>query len=72
MYIIRRFGMTEPVKTMTMTVPDAGRIYYGLSRNGSYEAAKRGDIPTIKIGRLLRVPVRALEEMLNAASRQAR
>ena len=60
--------MTEPVKTMT--VPDAGRIYYGLSRNGSYEAAKRGDIPTIKIGRLLRVPVRALEEMLNAASRQ--
>jgi len=62
--------MTEPVKTMT--VPDAGRIYYGLSRNGSYEAAKRGDIPTIKIGRLLRVPVRALEEMLNAASRQSR
>jgi len=62
--------MTENVKTMT--VPDAGRIYYGLSRNGSYEAAKRGDIPTIKIGRLLRVPVRALEEMLNAASRQSR
>ena len=62
--------MTEPVKTMT--VPDAGRIYYGLSRNGSYEAAKRGDIPTIKIGRLLRVPVRALEEMLNAVSRQPR
>ena len=62
--------MTEPVKTMT--VPDAGRIYYGLSRNSSYEAAKRGDIPTIKIGKLLRVPVRALEEMLNAASRQPR
>jgi hypothetical protein len=70
MYIIGRFGMTDSVKTMT--VPDAGRIYYGLSRNGSYEAAKRGDIPTIKIGKLLRVPVRALEEMLNAASRQSR
>ena len=62
--------MTDPVKTMT--VPDAGRIYYGLSRNGSYEAAKRGDIPTIKIGKLLRVPVRALEETLNAASRKPR
>jgi len=62
--------MTEPIKTMT--VPDAGRIYYGLSRNGSYEAAKRGDIPTIKIGKLLRVPVRALEETLNAASRKPR
>jgi hypothetical protein len=47
-----------------MTVPDAGRIYYGLSRNGSYEAAKRGDIPTIRIGKLLRVPVKALERML--------
>jgi hypothetical protein len=28
-------------KPKTMTVPDAGRIYYGLSRNGL--AAKRGD-----------------------------
>ena len=36
-------------------VPEAGRLL-GLSRNGSYEAAKRGDIPTIRIGRLLLVP----------------
>jgi hypothetical protein len=50
----------------TLTVPEAGRIYFGLSRNGSYDAAKSGDIPTIKIGRLLRVPVVALEAMLNA------
>jgi hypothetical protein len=53
---------TEP---KTMTVPDAGKEYFGLSRNASYAAAERGEIPTIKIGRLLRVPVRALEEMLN-------
>ena len=50
----------------TMTVPDAGAEYFGLSRGASYEAAKRGEIPTIKIGKLLRVPVRALEDMLNA------
>ena len=37
------------------TVPEAGRLL-GLSRNGSYEAAKRGDIPTIRIGRRLLVP----------------
>jgi hypothetical protein len=49
----------------TMTVPEAGKEYFGLSRNASYAAAERGDIPTIKIGRLLRVPVRALEERLN-------
>jgi hypothetical protein len=42
-----------------------------LSRNGSYSAAQRGQIPTIKIGRLLRVPVRALERMLDRASEPA-
>jgi hypothetical protein len=49
----------------TITVPDAGREYFGLSRNAAYAAALRGDIPTIKIGKLLRVPVRALEQMLD-------
>jgi hypothetical protein len=41
----------------TASVADVGRICFGLSRNASYEAAKRGDIPTIKIGRLYRVPI---------------
>ena len=49
----------------TITVPEAGKEYFGLSRNASYAAAIRGEIPTIKIGKLLKVPVRALEEMLN-------
>ena len=51
----------------TLSVPDAGRTYFGLSRNGSYEAAKRGDFPVIRIGRRLRVPVVALERMLEQA-----
>jgi len=50
----------------TLTVPEAGRVYFDLGRNASYEAARRGDIPTIRIGRLLRVPVAALERMLQA------
>jgi len=52
----------------TLTVPEAGRRYFDLGRNASYEAARRGDIPTIKIGRLLRVPVVALERMLEHAT----
>jgi hypothetical protein len=48
----------------TMSVPAAGRKYYGLSRNASYAAAKRGDIPTIQIGKLLRVPVVRMERRL--------
>ena len=58
------FEQTEP---LTIPVPEAGRRLAGLSRNGSYAAAKRGEIPTIKIGRLLRVPLRALELMLERA-----
>jgi hypothetical protein len=53
----------------TMTVPEAGKEYFDLGRNASYEAARRGDIPTIRIGRLLRVPVVALERKLEEAGR---
>jgi hypothetical protein len=52
----------------TLTVPDAGKLYYGLGRNASYAAAARGDIPTIKVGRLLRVPVTAMERRLEQAA----
>jgi len=47
-----------------MSVPEAGRIYYDLSRNASYEAVRRGDIPVIRIGKKLRVPVCRLERRL--------
>jgi hypothetical protein len=50
---------------LTMDVPEAGEKYFGLSKNASYAAAVRGEIPTIRIGRLLKVPVRALEAMLD-------
>ena len=49
----------------TISVPEAGKVYFGMGRNASYAAAKNGDIPSIKIGGLLRVPVRALEQMLD-------
>jgi hypothetical protein len=39
----------------------------GLGRDASYEAARRGDIPTIRIGKLLRVPKLAFHRMLEAA-----
>jgi hypothetical protein len=50
---------------LTITVPEAGLKYFGLSRNASYEAAARGQIPTIRVGRLLRVPIRAMERILD-------
>jgi hypothetical protein len=51
-----------------MSVPEAGKLYFELSRNASYDAARRGDIPTIRVGRLLRVPVVAMERRLEQAS----
>ena len=57
------------MEAKTLTVPEAGRVYFSLGRNASYEAARRGDIPTIRIGRLLRVPVVALERKLEEAGR---
>src|SRR5262249_2092898 len=51
--------------------PRAGKRYFGLSRNAAYDAAARGDIPVIRIGRLLRVPVRALERMLDRVGEPA-
>ncbi|MCK1693828.1 helix-turn-helix domain-containing protein [Bradyrhizobium sp. 144] len=53
-------------KALTISVPEAGQRYFGLSRNAAYAAAERGEIPTIKIGRLLKVPVKALEQMLDS------
>jgi excisionase family DNA binding protein len=52
-----------------LTVPEAGR-QLGLGRNASYEAAKRGDLPTIKIGKLIRVPKAALLAMLERSPKE--
>ena len=48
----------------TLSVRQAGRRHFELGKNASYEAARRGDIPVIRIGGRLRVPLVALERML--------
>jgi hypothetical protein len=54
--------------TKTLSVPEAGRLYFGLGRNASYSAAKNGQLPAIRIGGRIRVPVVALEQLLLAAA----
>ena len=51
----------------TLDVPVAGKIYFDLGRNASYEAARSGTIPTIRVGRKLRAVVCRLERMLEQA-----
>ena len=47
----------------TASVPEAG-LLLGLARNASYEAAKRGEIPTLRFGGKLRVPTAVLRKMI--------
>jgi excisionase family DNA binding protein len=48
---------------LVMSVPMAA-MKLGISRDAAYRAAKAGDLPTIKIGDLLRVPIAQLNRML--------
>lgn len=50
--------------SLVMTVPEAGALL-DLGRNASYAAAARGEIPTIRLGNLLKVPVALFERMLD-------
>jgi hypothetical protein len=59
------------MEAKTLSVPEAGRCYFDLGKNASYDAAKRGQIPTIRIGRLLRVPIVALERQLEMIAVEA-
>ena len=47
----------------TISVPEAGEIL-GIGRTAAYEAARNGQIPVIRIGKRLLVPMIALEKLL--------
>jgi excisionase family DNA binding protein len=53
----------ETASAKTMSVPEAGK-HLGLSRNASYAAARRGEIPVLRFGKKLRVSTSRLERML--------
>ena len=49
-----------------LTIPETAKILR-IGRNSAYEAARRGQIPTVKIGKRLLVPREALERKLAEA-----
>lgn len=55
--------MTDVRNRATISVPEAGEVL-GIGREAAYNAARRGDLPTIRIGRRLLVPTEALLDML--------
>jgi excisionase family DNA binding protein len=51
------------MEKLTITVPEAGRAL-GIGRNAAYAAARNGELPTVKIGKRLLVPIMALQRLL--------
>jgi excisionase family DNA binding protein len=49
---------------LTMTVEEAGTLP-GISRTLAYELVRRGEIPSLRLGRRVVVPVHALELMVH-------
>lgn len=51
------------MEKLTLSVEEASHVL-GISRNLAYEMARDGRMPTVRLGRRLVVPVKALERML--------
>ena len=52
------------IERQTLTIPETAKRL-GIGRNQAYEAAKRGEIPTIRLGKRILVPRAALERLLD-------
>jgi excisionase family DNA binding protein len=48
---------------LALTVEEAAKVLR-IGRSAAYAAARSGDLPTIRVGRSLRVPRHRLEQML--------
>jgi len=57
--------MDQLASQATLTIEQAAQLL-GLGRTAAYEAARRGEFPTRRLGRRLIVPVPALLEWLGA------
>lgn len=54
---------TQP-KRLTMSLIEAAKLL-GIGKNQVYQAARKGQIPTIRIGSRILVPVAALNRLLD-------
>jgi excisionase family DNA binding protein len=52
---------------LTLTVEEAADVL-GISRSLAYELVRRGDIPSLRLGRRIVVPIRGLETLVEEAA----
>ena len=58
--------MSNQSKAATMTVSQTA-VVLGISRWSAYECVREGSIPSIRLGRRIVVPRRAIDELLATA-----
>lgn len=62
--------MTTMSKPATMTVTQTATVL-GISRSSAYECVRLGSIPSIRLGRRIVVPTRAIDALLASVSPKA-
>jgi excisionase family DNA binding protein len=60
----RTNGEPPDGQSLTLTIPQVARLL-GVSVNKAYEAARRGDLPTIRVGVRVLVSRRRPEELVD-------
>jgi hypothetical protein len=60
-YRVAQVSIHAPARRATSSSASSGE----LSRNGSYSAAARGELPVIRIGRKLFVSIPAIERLID-------
>ncbi|MGE5483680.1 MAG: helix-turn-helix domain-containing protein [Ignavibacteriales bacterium] len=56
--------MTSPLNTDALTVEETAKVLR-ISRGLAYSLVREGQIPSVKLGRVIRVPRAGLEALLN-------
>lgn len=62
----RSFDEELDIAVSVYTIEETAKLLR-IGRSAAYEAVRRGEIPALRLGRCLRVPRRALEELLDGS-----
>ncbi len=55
---------SPPADRLTYSVEEAAELL-GISRNSAYEAVRKGELPTVRLGRRILIPRSRLETLLD-------
>lgn len=60
---MRRYDL-EALQTKPFLTPEEGAAYVGIGRSSMYKHIRNGDVPMLRLGRLIRIPREGLEALV--------